>query len=174
MHMLYLFFVGMKAGRENRPIGITPERWWSACIDVVSGPYTHISVGDPETQLVLSPHQKGTRLYDLSRYALNYPWIICAFEIPLTIPLDISKINNARYSFRQVLWRWLTGGRYNPSDCLGLTIRILRKGGLNPPRMATPRQFHHYLANMGYKHVRFNDDGKDTTSFCTGSDRRYT
>lgn len=150
MRPVYVLF------NSNRP----PRGWtvawcWSAVIDRLSGPFLHVSIADPAAGVVLSPHWAGHRTWPLSAYGDEYPHLLCGFEVPVS-DCDLSAIESRPYSWAHTLARYLTGGHFDPPDCVGIARRLLIGGGVDVPPMPTPLHLHHWLYRRGFKHVQFD------------------
>lgn len=149
MQHAFIFFT------ENRPPRGRSVAWaWSAYLAALSAPFLHVAIGDPETGVILSPHPGGHRRWALSDYGNEYPRLVCAFDVPLS-SLDLSAIEDHHYGPAGSIVRLLTGGHYNPPDCIGIALSVLRRGGWHVPPMPTPKHLHHWLYRRGFKHVTF-------------------
>lgn len=170
----YVFFTG--TGNRHKRFSVI--WWWHGFIRLLSHPYCHACIGDPEWDYVLSPHPDGHKRWSLNQFVRVYPDLYCGFEIPLLLAPDLQRVPDAGYHWMDSLCRWLTWGIFNPPDCIGVVLSVLDRCGLEVPDQTSPRTLHDWLLKQGYKHVTFDElrDGGDShtsgcRSRCDASDR---
>ena len=160
MRVGYIIFTGNHFSHKH--LGIV-DRIYYTCLDALSSPYIHVAIGDPISQVVLSPKPRKNVFWPLNLFMNKYPDIQCGFEIDLCDEYNLADMSDGQYTWVHSLFRWASRGYYDPPhDCVGIILRILRDSGINVPRMPTPNALHKWLlaAAEGFKYVRFDNEPK--------------
>ena len=109
---------------------------------------THCAIG--WDNVVIEPSPRGIRRVRMDTYVTRYPglWGFAAVKVS-TVDTRLQTVRY--YPWLGVMLRAVAPGLFQPFDCVGVVVAVLRRGGVvAPPWVASPRQLLNWLRQMGY------------------------
>jgi hypothetical protein len=169
MHAVIFFSSGrwLRARRPLPPITRRVRIWWrvprrgvlyflSWLVRVFSrSPIAHVSIGFEGA--VLEPSIHGNRFYPLTWYAVKYPTLIGAMNVPLRAVIDLDRHPpRGPKSPWPTVRRVVLFGAAEVDDCLCIVRECLRQGGLKVPNhILSPAALCRWLTRRGHRYVPF-------------------
>jgi len=97
----------------------------------------------------------GACYYEAVHFAMKYPRLAWAVNIPLACPLSLNHYQgNGPIPIWPTFIRWITGGRWPARDCVCVVVDALAASGIHAPQsIVTPANLWDWLRSEGHEFI---------------------